>query len=118
MTELTVLAALRQGEAYGYELLQRINHIDGLALTESTVYPLLARLHREKFVRVRTAPSPTGPPRRYYQLTPEGRRRLHDMVTHWREVGIAIDELLGVSPKNDRGDLADPSKERRRENSA
>ena len=94
VTELTVLAALRQGEAYGYELLQRINHIDGLALTESTVYPLLARLNREKFVRVRAAPSPSGPPRRYYQLTNEGRRRLRDMVEHWREVGSAIDALL------------------------
>jgi len=115
VTELTVLAALQQGEAYGYELLQRINHIDGLALTESTVYPLLARLHRDKFVRVRTAPSPAGPPRRYYQLTPEGRRRLHDMVMHWRAVGTAVDELLGGASSKERGDL---SKESRREHSA
>lgn len=94
VTELVVLAALRQGEAYGYELLQRINHTEGLALTESTVYPLLARLHREGFVKLRAAPSPSGPPRRYYQLTAAGRRRLGDMIDVWQEVGAAVEGLL------------------------
>ncbi len=94
VTELVVLAALRQGEAYGYQLLQRINHIDGLVLTESTVYPLLARLKREQFVNVRAAPSPSGPPRRYYQLTAAGRRRLKEMLQQWKAVGIAVEQLL------------------------
>ena len=93
VTELVVLAALRQGEAYGYELLQRINHFDGLALTESTVYPLLARLKREQFVNVRAAPSPSGPPRRYYQLTAAGRRRLKEMLEQWQAVGNAVEQL-------------------------
>jgi PadR family transcriptional regulator PadR len=94
VTELVVLAALRQGEAYGYQLLQRINQFDGLALTESTVYPLLARLKREQFVSVRSARSPSGPPRRYYQLTDTGRQRLDGMGQEWRAVGTAVDELL------------------------
>lgn len=94
VTELVVLAALRQREAYGYELLQRINHIDGLALTESTVYPLLARLKRDRFVSVRAAPSPSGPPRRYHQLTAAGRRRLSDMLEQWQAIGRAVEQLL------------------------
>ena len=94
VTELVVLAALRQGEAYGYELLQRINRIDSLALTESTVYPLLARLKREQFVSVRAAPSPTGPPRRYYRLTDAGRQRVEDMCEHWQAIGVAVGQLL------------------------
>lgn len=94
VTELVVLAALRQGEAYGYELLQRIDGIDGLALSESTVYPLLARLKREAYVKVRSAPSPAGPPRRYYQLTAAGRKRLQDMREQWLAVGAAVEQLL------------------------
>lgn len=93
VTELAVLAALRQGEAYGYELLQRINGIEGLSLTESMVYPLLARLKREHFVTLRAAPSPSGPPRRYYSLTPAGRQRLADMLEQWGTVSTAIDKL-------------------------
>ncbi len=93
VTELVVLAALRGGEAYGYELLQRINGMDGLALTESTVYPLLARLKREKYVDVRAAPSRSGPPRRYYRLTDDGCNRLREMLREWRTVGIAVEQL-------------------------
>jgi len=99
VTELVVLAALRQGEAYGYELLQRINDIDGLSLTESTVYPLLARLKREQFVNVRAAPSPSGPPRRYYKLTSTGRRRLRDMLEQWQAVGTAVELLTDGEPQ-------------------
>ena len=92
--ELTVLAALREGEAYGYQLMQRLNGIDGLRMTESTVYPLLARLTSDEFVKVRTAPSPTGPRRRYYQLTKLGRSRLKEMSGLWRNVAVAVDRLL------------------------
>ncbi len=93
VTELVVLAALQSGEAYGYELLQRINQFEGLALTESTVYPLLARLKREQFVSVRAAPSPSGPPRRYYKLTAAGLRRLKEMLEQWQIVDAAVDQL-------------------------
>jgi len=94
VTELVVLGALRQGEAYGYELLQRINAIDGLGLSESMVYPLLARLKRDRMVTVRAAPSPSGPPRRYYQLTAAGRRRLQAMQQEWQTIETAVDELI------------------------
>ncbi|MBN2217622.1 MAG: PadR family transcriptional regulator [Pirellulales bacterium] len=98
LTELVVLGALGQGEAYGYQLLQRINRIDGLALTESTVYPLLARLKREQLVSVRAAASPAGPPRRYYTLTAAGRRRFDEMLGQWQTVATAVDHLLKESP--------------------
>jgi len=94
MVELTVLAALRKEEAYGYELLQRINEIDGLALTESTVYPLLARLTRDNLLTVRVAPSPAGPPRRYYQLTAAGQSHLTEIAGTWRVVQTGVDKLL------------------------
>ena len=92
--ELIVLAALRESESYGYELLQRINYIEGLRMTESTVYPLLARLTRDKFIKVRTGPSPSGPPRRYYQLTKLGLSRLDEMADLWSEINVAIQKLL------------------------
>src|SRR3990172_6042798 len=94
VTELVVLAALRRGEAYGYELLQRINQINGLALSESMVYPLLARLRSDELVKVRAAPSATGPPRRYYQLTSAGKNRLNEMLAQWRALGVAVDHLV------------------------
>ena len=94
LVELAVLAALRGDEAYGYQLLQRINRDEHFSLTESTVYPLLARLARDKLVSVRVGPSPNGPPRRYYQLTAAGQRHLDEMTQHWKNLNTSIARLL------------------------
>ncbi len=94
LVEPCVLAALRDGEAYGYQILQRLGSAESLGISESTVYPVLARLAAEELVRVRQAPSPAGPPRRYYRLTPAGHARLAEMTASWRQVASAVDELL------------------------
>ena len=96
LVELFVLAALRPQEAYGYQLLQRLATRDGLALTESTLYPVLARLTEEKLLAVRQEPSPAGPPRRYYRLTPAGRARLLEMLSHWRQVNASVEDLINA----------------------
>lgn len=96
LVELTVLAALRAGEAYGYQLLQRVNALPGFDLTESTVYPQLARLAKDRLVRVRVGPSPHGPPRRYYTLTAAGKRHLDGMVGEWEQINGSILTLLHV----------------------
>jgi len=99
LVELAILAALRDGEAYGYQLLQRINLDEKFSLTESTVYPLLARLTKEKLLSVRVGPSPNGPPRRYYQLTAAGQTRLNEMVQEWQQLNNSINQLLnGKNP--------------------
>ncbi|MEM1027169.1 MAG: PadR family transcriptional regulator [Planctomycetota bacterium] len=99
LVELAVLAALRDEEAYGYQLLQKLNALPAFQVTESTVYPLLTRLTKDKLVRVRVGPSPHGPPRRYYQLTAAGRRHLDGMKTHWQELTHSLDDLLHAPPE-------------------
>jgi PadR family transcriptional regulator, regulatory protein PadR len=94
LIELCVMAALRDGEAYGYQILQRLSRAEALTISESSVYPILARLAAEGMVKVREAPSPSGPPRRYYRLTAPGEARLADMTEHWRQTRKAIDVLF------------------------
>lgn len=95
LAELCVLAAVRRlGEAYGYQLVQFLTEHDGLALTESTVYPLLARLAREGQLSVMSAPSPSGPPRRYYRITVPGERTLKTMLQHWTTLGQSVQKLV------------------------
>lgn len=93
LVEFCVLGALRDGEAYGYQLLQRLAQADCLAFSESTVYPILARLAEEGMVKVRVGPSPSGPPRRYYRLTAEGRARLAGMREYWDDICVAVEKL-------------------------
>jgi PadR family transcriptional regulator PadR len=93
--ELCVLAAVdRLGEAYGYQLVQFLAEHDGIQLTESTVYPLLARLAREGCLSVTSKPSPSGPPRRNYRLTAAGRKSLEAMLRSWQVVGGSIQRIV------------------------
>lgn len=94
MIELAVLACLDDGEAYGYQLLQTLRTAANLPVTESTLYPLLAKLTRQRLLTVRAAPSPHGPPRRYYRLTQAGRDRLKQLTRMWQATRDSIDRLL------------------------
>ncbi|HEY4232381.1 MAG TPA: PadR family transcriptional regulator [Lacipirellulaceae bacterium] len=103
LAELCVLAAVRQlGEAYGYQLVQFLTDHNGLELTESTVYPLLARLAREGYLNVTSAPSPAGPPRRYYQITSAGKQSLDAMLAHWSAVGTSIQKIICSAPSQEK----------------
>jgi PadR family transcriptional regulator PadR len=98
LIELCILAVLREEEAYGYQIVEQLSRIAGLEVTESTVYPVLARLARDRCVTIRTAASPSGPPRRYYRLSEAGRRRLEEMMRHWQALQHSINQLTqGVS---------------------
>jgi PadR family transcriptional regulator PadR len=94
VVELAVLALVGQGETYGYRIVKRLEQLDALELTESTVYPSLTRLARDGFLAVRTEESPTGPTRRYYRLTRDGHGRLRRMAESWKRVSKSLTGLI------------------------
>ncbi|MFY9181080.1 MAG: PadR family transcriptional regulator [Kiritimatiellia bacterium] len=93
--EYCVLLVLRQGENYGYEIVQALKRIEDLAVSESTIYPILGRLKAEGFLKDRDVPSPAGPPRRYFSMTPRGKVRLAEMNAYWRGLTQALEQLKG-----------------------
>ena len=94
--EFCVLALLRDEERYGFELVQRLSGIEGLVTTEGTLYPLLGRLRREGVVETTWRESPSGPPRRYYQLTTAGKAVLASFIDEWARFRDGVDALLGT----------------------
>jgi PadR family transcriptional regulator, regulatory protein PadR len=98
LVELAVLATIGQGETYGYRIVEELERLEGLELTESTVYPVLARLARDRFLAVRTEISPAGPTRRYYCLTTEGQRHLRHMRESWNKVSRSVSTLIEGGP--------------------
>lgn len=89
-----VLALLRDGERYGFELVRALGEVDGMVASEGTIYPLLSRLRREGLVETTWRESHSGPPRRYYRLTDAGRRALDDFTDDWARFRDAVDHLL------------------------
>jgi PadR family transcriptional regulator PadR len=94
VVELAVLATIARGETYGYRIVERLREQPGLDFTESTVYPVLTRLAGEGALAVRSEPSPSGPPRRYYKITDEGRQRMDRMAEVWRTLAGSVARLL------------------------
>ena len=93
--EYCVLALLRDGERYGFELVRTLAEADGLVTSEGTIYPLLARLREDGLVDTTWRESSLGPPRRYYRLTTDGRVALEAFTTQWRRFRTTVDGLLG-----------------------
>ena len=94
--EYCVLALLGRRPMYGFELVRTLDERGGLVTSLGTIYPLLARLRADDLVTTTTRASDSGPARRYYELTPQGRRTLAAFVQEWRGFRDSVDDLLGT----------------------
>lgn len=97
LLELAILNTLKSGERYGYHLVKELVDMDGLGISEGTIYPLLSRLRKTGLVVTRLVESSEGPARRYYSLTPYGKKQLQLMNRY-------ISKLLsGIEQSNEGG---------------
>jgi PadR family transcriptional regulator, regulatory protein PadR len=80
--ELCILNALKEKERYGYDLVKMLIELPALGITEGTIYPLLSRLRVQGLVATRLEESSSGPARKYYTLTKEGKKTVEMMNVH------------------------------------
>ena len=80
---LLLLHLLAEHESYGYEVVQRLQQAGFTDVLEGSVYPALTRLQRDGRVATRLVPSPSGPARKYYRLTPAGWQALRPAPPAW-----------------------------------
>ncbi len=92
--ELCILQVLRDDPSYGYEIVTTLDRFGPLAAGENTVYPLLRRLKADGVLETFLRESPSGPPRQYYRLTADGRRRLTALTKEWQAMTDAVAECL------------------------
>lgn len=99
--ELAILACLASGKLYGLEILRKLAE-GGLVVPEGTVYPLLSRLKSEGMLDSQWVEAEAGHPRKYYRLTPGGRRRALQMAKFWDEFSASLEGLLAPLRKEVR----------------
>ena len=80
------------------EPLYATNIIEGLKeakmiVVEGTLYPLLMRLKNEGLLTYRWEESTQGPPRKYYELTENGRKTLGELEGSWCELVDAVGKV-------------------------
>ena len=93
--EMLLLRLVAERPMYGYEIMTTLEKRAGqLELKESTLYPVLYRLEKDDFVQTQWETMERGVPRKYYQLTPAGKKELNRLVGEWREFSRIVNQLL------------------------
>lgn len=98
--EFSVLLLLKNGDAYVSEIISRMKKAH-LIVVEGTLYPLLTRLKNDGLLSYRWQESPSGPPRKYYSITPLGEVYLNELHKSWSEISSTVTQLLNMNSKND-----------------
>lgn len=83
LLEACVLTLLSRGESYGYQLIRDLGQV--MAISESTLYPVLRRLEAAGCLTV-CSREHNGRLRKYYNITPVGAARIDAFLTEWEEV--------------------------------
>jgi PadR family transcriptional regulator, regulatory protein PadR len=92
--EYCVLALLAARERYGYELVQALSAIEGMLVSDGTVYPILSRLKREGLVTTEWRESTEGPPRKYYRISRQGEDALEAFKSQWQVFTHAVNVFI------------------------
>ncbi len=93
--DLAVLAALRQQDGYGYDILRRLRAAGLEEVGDASVYGTLRRLFQGGYLTTYVVPSEEGPHRKYYSLNPAGRAQLIQSSKVWSGFAATMNSLLG-----------------------
>lgn len=91
--ELCTLAIISEKDAYASDIIDTLKASD-LIVVEGTLYPMLTRLKNEGMLSYRWEESTSGPPRKYYQLTTDGRETLDRLKQNWEDLTKAVNQII------------------------
>lgn len=92
--DTAVLAVLRRGSTYGYDLVRQLREAGFDDVGDASVYGTLRRLFGGGYLTSEIVPSDEGPPRKYYGLNKAGRDQLATATKMWEHFSLAITDLL------------------------
>jgi PadR family transcriptional regulator PadR len=93
---VAVLAQLRE-EHYGYTLRKSLAD-KGLAIEESTLYPLLRRLETQGLLTSQWREEDKRN-KRFYRLSPAGEATLTQLLAEWRGLNASLNNILGPTER-------------------
>jgi PadR family transcriptional regulator PadR len=87
--EFCILSIIQDKDKYASEILDTLKDAKMLVV-EGTIYPLLTRLKNAGLLNYRWEESTSGPPRKYYMLTENGKLFLKELNSTWEELSNAV----------------------------
>jgi PadR family transcriptional regulator, regulatory protein PadR len=89
-----VLAALADSDGYGYDVVRRLRSSGLPEVADASVYGTLRRLFVQGLLTSYVVPSEEGPHRKYYGLTPTGRKALDAQRSDWLAFSSTVARIL------------------------
>jgi PadR family transcriptional regulator PadR len=81
---------------YGYQIAKLLEDYSGAVsfMKQGALYPVLHSLESNGLLESRVEPSVSGPPRRYYEITPAGRETLVIWQDVWKQMKSFVDRAI------------------------
>ena len=97
MVDMLILDVVSRGATYGYQIAQTVlaqskGYFD---LKEGSLYPALHRMERAQWLASYWEDAQEGRRRKFYRLTPAGRRVLEEKRREWERFAAGVNSVLG-----------------------
>lgn len=90
--EMVVLSKIADHDRYGYDIYQDISH--NMAISESTIYPILRKITKEGLCETYLRESTEGPPRKYFRISFKGKKRLDELQKDWNKFQRVVNKMI------------------------
>jgi PadR family transcriptional regulator PadR len=81
---------------YGYQISKVLGLKNEKAplMKQGALYPVLRSMEKNELLSSQVEPSVSGPPRKYYAITDQGKETLEEWKNTWAEVRDYVDNIL------------------------
>ena len=98
IASLVLLSVLQKSSEpmYGYQIAKLLEEYsgDGAFMKQGALYPVLHSLESNGLLESKVEPSVSGPPRRYYEITADGRETLVIWQGVWKQMKSFVDQAI------------------------
>jgi transcriptional regulator len=98
--DLMILAVLEEQQRHGYDIARLIDDRSGgvLRFHVGSLYPMLYRIERRGWIEGRWLEKSGQRRRRYYKLSPAGKKILIEQRASWHELLSALQRVARLDP--------------------
>ncbi len=95
--EMLMLDVISRGPSYGYRIARTVlaESRGTFELKEGSLYPALHRMERQKLLSSFWEQTEEGRRRKFYRITPAGRRALATKRDEWSQFATGVEGVLG-----------------------
>ncbi|WP_339607696.1 PadR family transcriptional regulator [uncultured Roseivirga sp.] len=91
--EFCILHIISRGEVYASDMLEELTSAK-IIVVEGTLYPLLTRLRKAGLLEYKWVESSSGPPRKYYTITEEGKEFKNSLSSTWLQLVESTSQII------------------------